>query len=320
MKTNMVLVTGANGFVGRFLCQKLLSADYSVRALSRKAFDHDPRLDLTIRPALFDSETIDHQLFSGVQTIIHLAARVHVMQDTSHDPLAEFRKVNVNTTLALARQAAEVGVKRFIFVSSVKVNGEHTSAGRPFKEADAPNPQDVYGISKLEAEQGLLKIADETGMEVVIIRPPLIYGPGVKANFASMLNIIRRGIPLPLGAIRNLRSLVYLGNLVDLIITCISHPAAANQVFFVSDDRDVSTTELLCACAHAMSVPSRLVPLPHKFLNAMLGIIGKKNIAQRLCGNLQVNISKAKTLLGWAPPFTLEQGLKQTVTTIKNND
>lgn len=313
----MVLVTGANGFVGSHLRQKLLSADYSVRALSRKAFIHDPRLDLTIRPQLFESETIDHQLLAGVQTVIHLAARVHVMDDKSRDPLAEFRKVNVNVTLALARQAAQAGVKRFIFVSSVKVNGEHTSLGHPFKEADAPSPQDAYGISKLEAEQGLLKIADETGMEVVIIRPPLIYGPGVKANFASMLNIIRRGIPLPLGAIRNLRSLVYLGNLVDLIMTCILHPAAANQVFFVSDDRDISTTQLLQACAHAMGVPSRLVPLPQSFLNCMLSIIGKKNIAQRLCDNLQVDISKAKTLLRWAPPFTFEQGLKETVTTIK---
>lgn len=309
----MILVTGANGFVGRHLCQKLLSADYSVRALSRKAFDHDTRLDLTISPGLFDSETIDNQLLCGVQTVIHLAARVHVMHDTSRDPLAEFRKVNVNATLALARQSAQAGVKRFIFLSSVKVNGEHTPAGHPFKETDAPNPLDAYGISKLQAEQGLLKIADETGMELVIIRPPLIYGPGVKANFASMINIIRRGIPLPLGAIHNLRSFVYLGNLLDIMMLCISHPAAANQVFFVSDDQNISTTGLLQACAHAMGVPSRLVPLPKKFLNCMLCIVGKKNIAQRLCGNLQVDISKAKALLGWTPPFTFEDGLKATV-------
>jgi len=314
LSNELVLVTGANGFVGKFLCQELLAANYSVRALSRQKFEHDPRLELKLLPECLSADSIDFKtLLLGVSTVVHLAARVHVMQDKSHDPLAEFRKVNVNATLALARQSARAGVKRFIFVSSVKVNGEQTPTGQPFKESDMPNPVDAYGISKLEAEQGLLKIAHETGMEVVIIRPPLIYGRGVKANFASMMNIIRRGIPLPFSAIENLRSFVYVGNLTSLITRCITHPAAANQVFFVSDDQDVSTTDLFKACAHAMNIQPRLLPLPHKFLNAALCLVGKRNIAQRLCGNLQVDISKAKTLLSWSPPFSMLDGLKAAV-------
>jgi len=310
----LVLVTGASGFVGKFLCQVLLTANYRVRALSRQKFEHDPRLELKLIPEFLRADTVDFKtLLLGVGTVVHLAARVHVMQDKSHDPLAEFRKVNVDLTLALARQSANVGVKRFIFVSSVKVNGEQTQAGQPFKESDIPNPLDAYGISKLEAEQGLQQIAHETGMEVVIIRPPLIYGAGVKANFASMINIIRQRIPLPLGAIQNLRSFVYIGNLADLIKHCINHPAAANQMFFVSDDHDVSTTNLLSACANAMDIKPRLLPLPHKFLNTMLYLVGKKDIAQRLCGNLQVDISKAKTLLDWSPPFSMLDGLRATV-------
>lgn len=314
MINKLVLVTGANGFVGKFLCQALLAANYPVRALSRQKFEHDPRLELKLLSEPLSSDSVDfNTLLDDVRTVIHLAARVHVMQDKSHDPLTEFRKVNVNATLALARQSAKAGVKRFIFVSSVKVNGEHTPIGQAFIESDIPNPLDAYGVSKLEAEQGLQQIAHETGMEVVIIRPPLIYGAGVKANFASMINIIRKCIPLPFGAIQNLRSFVYIGNLTDLIIHCINHPAAANQVFFVSDGQDVSTTDLFKSCAHAMNIKPNLLPLPQKFLNVVLCLVGKRNIAQRLCGNLQVDISKVKTLLGWSPPFSMLDGLRATV-------
>jgi len=257
---------------------------------------------------------------SSVDVVIHLAARVHIMNDTSADPLAEFRKVNVEGTLNLARQAANAGVKRFIFVSSVKVNGEHTEAGKPFNENSVTDPQDAYGISKLEAEQGLLKISQETGMEVVIIRPPLVYGAGVKANFASMMRAVKRGIPLPLGAIHNKRSFVYVGNLVSMIMCCIDHPAAANQVFLVSDGNDLSTTELLCCCAEALGVKARLLPVPQKMLELGAALLDKRDVAQRLCGNLQVDITKARTMLGWTPPFSVAAGLKATALGLFDTD
>jgi len=203
-------------------------------------------------------------------------------------------------------------VKRFIYISSVKVNGEHTEIGKPFLEEDAANPQDAYGFSKFEAEQGLLKIAQKTGMEVVIIRPPLVYGVGVKANFASMMLAVKRGIPLPLGAIRNKRSFVYVGNLVSFILCCVDHPSAANQVFLVSDGCDLSTTELLRGCAAALGVKSRLLPVPQRLIELGAAMLGKRDVAQRLCGNLQVDITKARTLLGWTPPVSVADGLKAT--------
>jgi nucleoside-diphosphate-sugar epimerase len=252
-----------------------------------------------------------------VNVVIHLAARVHMMNDTSVDPLAEFRKVNVAGTLNLAQQAAKAGAKRFIFISSVKVNGEHTELGKPFTEVAAANPQDAYAISKFEAEQGLLQIAQQTGMEVVIIRPPLVYGAGVKANFASMMRVVKRGIPLPLGAIYNKRSFVYVENLVSLILCCIDHSAAANQTFLVSDGQDISTTELLRGCADALGVKARLLPIPQRLIEILAVIIGKREVAQRLCGNLQVDISKARTLLDWTPPISLADGLKATAQGMK---
>ena len=251
-------------------------------------------------------------VLNGVEVVVHLAARVHVMNDHAVDPLAEFRQVNVEGTLNLAMQAAKAGVKRFVFMSSVKVNGEHTELGHPFTENDIANLQDAYGVSKFEAEQGLLLIAQQTGMEVVIIRPPLVYGAGVKANFASMMRAVKRNIPLPLGAIHNKRSFVYVGNLVSLILLCIDHPAAANQVFMVSDDCDLSTTELLQKCAVALGVKAMLLPVPQKFLEFCLAVLGKRAVAQRLCGNLQVDISKARILLNWVPPVSVEDGLKAT--------
>jgi nucleoside-diphosphate-sugar epimerase len=315
MKT---LITGANGFIGHKLCATLRAQQYDVLAAARSAIHVDNYQSLAV--GHIDGQTAWNFAFSGVDVVVHLAARVHVMNDTSVDPLAEFRKVNVEGTLNLARQAANAGVKRFIFVSSVKVNGEHTEAGRPFNENSVTDPQDAYGISKYEAEQGLIKIAQETGMEVVIIRPPLVYGAGVKANFASMMRAVKRGIPLPLGAIHNKRSFVYVGNLVSKIMHCIDHPAAANQVFMVSDGYDLSTTQLLRSCAEALGVKARLLPLPQKVLEVGAALLGKRDVAQRLCGNLQVDISKARTMLGWAPPFSVADGLKATVLGLFNTD
>jgi nucleoside-diphosphate-sugar epimerase len=251
---------------------------------------------------------------AGADAVVHLAARVHVMQETEIDPLTAFRAVNVDGTLNLARQAAAAGVKRFVFISSVKINGESTQLGRAFTEVDLPNPQDAYGQSKHEAEQGLRQIASDTGMEVVIIRPPLVYGPGVKANFAALMRAVQRGWPLPLGAVHNQRSLVALDNLVDFIVTCITHAQAANQTFLVSDGQDLSTTELVRGMAQAAGVPARLLPVPVWALQAGASLLGKGDAVQRLCGNLQVDISKARNLLGWVPPVSVEEGLRRAMT------
>ena len=285
-----LLITGSTGFVGRALVKRLGG---QLVCLATRA-----------DPAGW------HKALVGITTAVHLAARVHVMHDTASDPLTAFRAVNVESTLTLARMAAAAGVKRFVFVSSVKVNGESTLPGRPFTTDDAPAPLDAYGVSKMEAEQGLREIALQTGMEVVIIRPPLVYGPGVKANFAAMMRWLRRGVPLPLGAIHNQRSLVALDNLVDLIVTCLTHPAAANQTFLVSDGQDVSTTELLCRMGQTMGCPARLIPVPASWLKLAAVMVGKPDVIQRLCGSLQLDISKTRNLLGWTPPLSLDEGLK----------
>lgn len=306
-----ILVTGANGFVGQALCAELIHRQYRVNAASRQAImEHTEVCPFQISD--INAQTDWSLTLLSVDTVIHLAARVHIMNDSAVNPLVEFRKVNVDGTLNLARQAANAGVKRFIFVSSVKVNGESTNEGNPFIEDDASNPQDAYGISKLEAEQGLLQIAQQTGMEVVIIRPPLVYGLNVKANFASMLKAVKQGIPLPLGVIKNKRSFIYVENLVSFIILCVQHPLAANQTFLVSDGHDLSTTELLRECAYALGVKSRLLPVPQKALEVIASMLGKRDVVQRLCGNLQVDITKARTLLGWIPPISISEGLKRT--------
>ncbi len=286
-----LLITGASGFIGSRLCETLRQQGHTVVAAPR---------------------TGDAPLF-GVDAVVHLAARVHVMHDTAADPLALFRAVNVDATLELAHQGAACGVKRFVFISSVKVNGEVTQPGRPFTEADAPNPQDAYGLSKFEAEQGLRALAKTTGLEVVIIRPPLVYGPGVKANFDALMRAVQRGWPLPLGAVHNQRSLVALDNLVDFIGVCSVHPKAANQTFLVSDGHDISTTELVRGLARAEGVSPRLLPLPVWTLEALAAMLGKRKAVQRLCGNLQVDISKARDQLGWVPPLSVEEGLKRAV-------
>jgi len=245
--------------------------------------------------------------------VVHLAARVHVMNDTAQDPLAAYRRTNVAGTLNLARQSAVAGVRRFIFISTVKVNGESTPEGYPFGADDVPAPQDPYAISKLEAEQGLRQLAARSEMQVVIIRPPLVYGPGVGANFAALLRAVRRGWPLPFGAIQNRRSLVALDNLVDLIKTCISHPAAANQIFMASDGQDLSTAELVRGMAQALGVPARLPPVPVWALKAAGSLMGKRDVVSRLCDNLQVDISKTRDLLGWTPPVSVYEGMRRAV-------
>lgn len=310
MSRPKVLVTGASGFVGRAVCIDAAARGFSVAASTRSACRFSNRVE-NIVVGNIDADTVWQQALAGRQCVVHSAARVHVMADTAGNPLDEFRRVNVQGTLNLAEQAAAAGVQRFVFVSSVKVNGEATQRGCPFTADDAPAPLDAYGISKLEAEQGLREIAAQTGLEVVIIRPPLVYGQGVKANFAAMMRWLSRGIPLPLGAIHNGRSLVALDNLVDLIVTCLTHPAAANQTFLVSDGEDVSTTELLRRMGQAMDCPAHLIPVPAGLLKGAAALLGKRDMAQRLCGSLQVDIQKTRQLLGWNPPLTLDQGLKK---------
>lgn len=307
----MILLTGASGFVGRAVWA-LLEKRGPLRVVLRDTDAAAFQVGVDVVQGTLSSEQDWVGALKGVSVVIHCAARVHVMNDESADPLAEFRRVNVDGTLRLARQAAEAGVRRFVFLSSIKVNGEHTLPGQPFMPDQLPAPVDPYGVSKYEAEKGLRELAHRTGMEVVIIRPPLVYGPGVKANFLAMMRWLARGIPLPLGAIGNRRSLVGIDNLVDLIVTCIDHPAAANQVFLVSDGEDLSTTELLVRMGRALGKPARLIPVPQRLLTLGASMLGKADIAQRLCGSLQVDISKTRELLGWRPPVSVDEGLRRT--------
>lgn len=307
-----LVVTGANGFVGSALAARLLLNGEQVLGLRRNQEKQSfPTVTL---PSFDDMERLRPQLLDA-DVVIHCAARAHVMNDGAEDPLPLYRQVNRDMTLTIARLAAEVGVRRFLFLSSVKVNGESTSGRGPFQPDETSSPEDPYGLSKLEAEQGLQKIAHETGMEVVIIRPPLVYGSGVKGNFASMISLVNKGYPLPLGAIDNKRSLVGLDNLVDLVITCIDHPAAANQVFFAADGEDLSTSELLRRVARAMGKPPRLIPVPSVVLKLSAMVLGKSALANRLLGSLQVDTSKNRDLLGWEPPHSVDEGLKRCFST-----
>ncbi len=314
-----IAVTGATGFVGRTLlkrCVALAPPDRpgsGVLAIARQSPTNKVVGARYAQVCIWSDNTDWQTVLADTDVLVHAAARVHVMADTAADPLAEFRRVNVLATLHLAREAATAGVKRFVFISSVKVNGEMTPPGQPFTADDIPAPLDPYGVSKMEAEQGLRQMATETGMEVVIIRPPLVYGPGVKANFAALLRAVQRGWPLPLGAIHNQRSLVALDNLVDFIVTCMTHPKAANQTFLVSDGQDLSTTELVRGMARAAGVSARLLPVPVWALQAGAALLGKGDAVQRLCGNLQVDISKARQLLGWVPPVSVDEGLSRAM-------
>ena len=308
----LILVSGANGFIGHNLCTVLARSDRRVIAATRyKLPDIAPKIKNFQISALSDNTNWQFCL-QGCDVVVHLAARVHVMRDDVVDPLAAFRLINVEGTLNLAHQAADAGVRRFIYLSSIKVNGEKTLPGEPFTDEDMPAPLDPYAISKYEAEEGLKKLAWQTGMEVVIIRPPLVYGPGVKANFMNMMRWLYKGVPLPFALIDNHRSLVGIDNLLDLIVVCLDHPAAANETFLVSDGEDLSTTELLQRMAQALGKPAHLMPIPLYLLEAGAALLGKRDIAQRLCGSLQVDISKARTMLGWNPPISVDEGLHRT--------
>jgi nucleoside-diphosphate-sugar epimerase len=306
-----VLITGSNGFVGVPMSHAFTECGWQVRAATRRsiAFPANAASDVVtvgeIGPVTRWSEAL-----SGVDAVVHLAARVHVMQDTAPDPLAEFRRVNVDGTLNLARQAAAAGVKRLVFLSSIKVNGEQTAPDAPYSVRDVPAPLDAYGISKHEAEQGLRQICADTGLESVIIRPVLVYGPAVKGNFLSMLELLAKGIPLPFGAIHNARSLVSVENLAHLARTCVTHPRASGHTFLVSDGEDLSTTELLKRLGRALDRPARLLPIPVSWLTAGASLLRKGDVARRVLGSLQVDITDTRAILDWAPPQNVDEGLR----------
>jgi nucleoside-diphosphate-sugar epimerase len=305
------LVTGANGFVGKALCTELKRHGESVRAALRDTRDADNRSDSAIVGNI--DEKTDWQLaLTGIDIVIHLAARVHVMHDTASDPLAEFCKVNLDGTVNLATQAVRAGVKRLVYVSSIKVNGEETKGQHAYTESDAAAPQDPYGVSKWEAEQALHQVSQQTGLEIVVIRPPLVYGPGVKGNFISLLAAVNRGMPLPLGGARNRRSLLYVGNLVDALITCAVHPAAAGQTYLISDGQDVSTADLVRMIAQALGVGSRLIYVPPAILKGAGALLGRSAQVARVFGSLSVDTSKLRRELDWNPPYTMARGLGET--------
>ena len=330
-----VLVTGANGFIGTALCKKLLSKGCYVRGAVRP--DKSSFLSEKVIPARIksiDGDTDWKEAIEGVDTVVHLAARVHMLKDTDSNSLAVYRKVNVFGTERLANTAAENGVRRFVYLSSVKVNGEGTEirgrrselarrqsggvggqGGEPkefFSEKDVPEPHDPYAVSKWEAEQILRDVEADTGLEVVILRPPLVYGPGVKANFLRLFKIVERGIPLPFAKIDNQRSFIYLDNMIDAIITCINHPGAAGQTFLISDGEDVSTPELIRRIASVLGKPARLFSIP-LFLMRLAGkLLGKSAATDRLFGSLTIDSAKIRRELEWKPPYTMKHGLKET--------
>ncbi len=307
----MILLTGASGFVGRAVWARLEKLG-PVRLALRNPDSIGLLKGVEFAKASLSPDEDWTGALAGASVVIHCAARVHVMKEAEVDPLAEFRLINVDGTLRLARQAADAGARRFIFISSIGVNGGETFA-QPFTAGDDPAPHTPYAVSKREAEAGLRTLAAEKGMEVVIIRPPLVYGPSAPGNFSSLMKWLTSGIPLPLGGItENRRSFVFLDNLVDLIVTCIDHPAAANQTFLVSDDEDLSTAALLRRMAAALGRPARLIPVPAGLITLGGKLIGRPGIAQRLCGSLQVDIGKTKALLGWSPPISVDEGLRRT--------
>ncbi len=320
-----VFVTGATGFLGEAIIKNLLSETYEVKVLVRQPSPVIPSvIEQVVIGDLANLKLSEcsslKSIFNGIEVVVHTAARVHIMDDNVIDPLTEFRKVNRDATLVLGHLAAQSGVKRFIFLSSIKVNGETTRPGNPFTPDDEFVPSDPYGLSKYEAEQGLLALAKETGMEVVIIRPPLAYGPGVKGNFISMVRWMKKPVPLPFGAIYNKRSFIALDNLVNFIILCVDRKnssKAVNQIFLISDDKDVSTTQLLKKVLHALksSSPSSprawLFPFPICIMTFFALILGKHDIANRLFGSLQIDSSKARSLLGWTPVVNMDEQLSK---------
>lgn len=307
-----VLVTGASGFVGGALCAALTAAGYRVRAATRNP---EPALEKVTHERVavgkIDGSTEWYRAVQDVAVVVHLAARVHVMHDQALDPLSVYREVNTHGTEQLARSAVQAGVRRFVYVSTIKVNGE-TTGSNPFRETDVHVPTDPYGLSKYEAEQRLQRIAGDTGLETVIIRPPLVYGPGVKGNFLSMMHILQRGMLLPLGSCMNRRSLIGVSNLANLLVKCVMHSAAAGQIFLGADGEDLSTPELLLRTARSLGRNARLLPFPTSMLRIAANLVGRADIYERLCGSLWVDTSKARELLGWRPPLSVDDELART--------
>ena len=311
-----VLVTGSTGFVGKALIPAILfRGHHHVEAVRRTKEKPNDRVS-TFVVGNIDGTTGWSKALQSAEAVIHLASRVHVMSESDGDPLAEYRRVNTEGTLNLARQAAEVGVRRFIFLSTIGVNGNSTLHGKVFAPTYTPSPHDPYSMSKYEAEIGLHSIAHSTGMEVVIVRPPLVYGPNAPGNFGKLTRLVAKSLPLPLGSINNRRSLVGIDNLVDFIITCLEQPAAANETFMVSDGEDLSTPDLIRRMARTMNRPARLLPVPRSVLMAAATILGKRDMAQRLCGSLQVDISKSRALLGWKPRVSVDEGLRKAMSSV----
>lgn len=315
MKTS-ILITGSSGFIGAAALRHLQAQGFDVCPVFRspasaQAAGWDASKGAAIVPEL-SAQSDWAAVLAGVEVVLHCAARAHIMRDEALDPLAEYRRVNVQGTLRLAEQAAAAGVRRFVFLSSIGVNGTET-VGTPFDPDDTPNPQDSYAQSKWEAEQELQKLASQSGMELVIIRPPLVYGANAPGNFGRLLEAVRRGKHLPLGAIHNRRTLVGLDNLTDFIRVCLIHPRAAGQVFLVSDAEDISTSALLRQLGLALGRPARLLPIPLSWMLVAASVLGKRALVRKVCGDLQVNISKNHIVLGWSPPVSVEEGLRRAV-------
>ncbi len=314
MTRGLVMVTGATGFVGRAVTAALVADRRAVRRALRTPAQRSPHAGFSdVATGELDGRTPWDAALEGVDAVVHLAARVHVLDERAADPLTEFRRVNVDGTRALAQACVRNGVRRLVFVSTVKVHGEATH-GRPFTEADQPAPEDPYGVSKMEAEAALHAVALDTGLDVVVVRPPLVYGPGVGANFLALLRAVDRGQPLPLAAVRNRRSLVYVGNLVDALVRCIDHPAAAGGTFLVDDGVPVSTADLVREIARALGRSARLLSVPASWLRLAGTLTGRGAAVDRLLSDLEVDSSALRRALGWTPPWTLAQGLADTVT------
>jgi nucleoside-diphosphate-sugar epimerase len=307
-----IVVTGANGFVGRRVVEWFAGKGVKVFAATRQPVEGLPVGARRVPAPDLQSSADWTGIVAGADVVVHCAARVHVMDEMAEDPLVDFRRLNVDATLALATAAAAAGVKRFVFISSVKVNGEHTALGHPFRADDPPAPVDPYGISKKEAEENLFELSRRTGLEIVVIRPVLVYGPGVQANFRAMMKVVARGVPLPLGATANKRSMVYIDNLADLIFIAATHGNAAGKIFLVSDGEDLSTTQILRMLGQAMGKKPILVPIPALLISSLAALVGKGTVAQRLFGSLQVDISYTREILGWSPPVAVEEGLART--------
>ncbi len=308
-----ILVTGASGFIGVAVCKELISLGFDVRG-SYRSLDSSSKIPTGVEKVQVPSvgpDTDWSSVLAGIDGIVHLAARVHIMKEAAADPLAAFRQVNTAGTQRLAGMAARCGVRRLVYVSTAKVNGEQTT-GTPFTEADPPRPEDAYALSKWEAEQVLRSVAAETGLEVVVLRPPLVYGKGVGANFLQLMDLVCGGVPMPFARVQNRRSLLYLGNLASAICVCLTHPRALGQTFLVSDGEDVSTAELIRHLAKALGRPARLLAVPAMSLRVLGRLSGRAAQVRRLVGSLEIDSSEICRELAWAPPCSMSKGLQET--------